>query len=94
MKSLVLQILPNVEKARVFLCNSIHKFNIKMHINDNYGEPSTAIATFAFFGLGQLFGYVETFRDINTVLSTISFVVSISVGVVTLVKAFQRWRKK
>jgi multisubunit Na+/H+ antiporter MnhF subunit len=64
-----------------------------IQLDNQYGEPKTAIATFAFFGIGQLLGSTETLRDINIVLSTISFVVSISVGTVTLIKAYKRWKK-
>lgn len=63
-------------------------------IDSNQNEPITAATTFAFFGIGQLLGSVETLKEINTVLSTLSFVVSIIVGIVTLVKAYQRWRNK
>lgn len=60
-------------------------------------EPYTAATTFAFFGIGnilQWFGQGDVLHDLNTVLSTISFVVSISVGAVTLVKHYKRYKNK
>lgn len=60
-------------------------------------EPATAFATLGFFGIGQIFSYLgdaATLRDINTFLSTISFLVSISVGATTLIKTYKRWKKQ
>lgn len=62
-------------------------------LDSNHNEPFTAATTFAFFGIGHLLGSVETLKEINTVLSTLSFVVSITVGMVTLTKAYKRWKK-
>jgi hypothetical protein len=66
-------------------------------IDANNREPVTAIATLGFFGIGQIFSYLgdpDTLRHINTFLSTISFLVSISVGAVTLIKTYKRWKKQ
>lgn len=66
-------------------------------IGDYNREPQHAVATMTFFGVGQFFkwlGVGATVQDINTVLSTISFLVSITVGMITIVKTIQKWRKK
>lgn len=60
-------------------------------------EPYTAATTFAFFGIGNIlkwFEQADVLHDLNTVLSTISFLVSISVGTVTLVKHYKRYKSK
>lgn len=60
-------------------------------------EPYTAAATFAFFGIGNIFhwlGQADVLHSINTVLSTVSFLVSISVGLTTLVKHYKRNKNK
>ena len=65
-------------------------------IDTNSREPHTAAATLGFFGIGKLlefFSGPEVLHDINTVLATISFVVSITVGTTTLVKTYKRWKK-
>lgn len=89
-----MQILHNLKKAQVFLCNLLHKTCLMIHLDSQNSEPTTTLATFAFFGIGQFLGTTESLRDINTVLSTISFVVSITVGTITLVKAYKRWKKQ
>lgn len=60
-------------------------------------EPQHAVATMMFYGAGQFFkwlGVGGSVQDINTVLSTISFLVSITVGIITIVKTLQKWRQK
>ena len=60
-------------------------------------EPFTAATTFAFFGIGNIlhwFDQADVLHNINTVLSTISFLVSISVGAVTLVKHYKMFKNK
>jgi hypothetical protein len=88
------QILLKLQEAQVFLCNCLHKIRLMIQLDSQNTEPTTALATFAFFGIGQFLGATESLRDINTVLSTLSFVVSICVGTVTLVKAYKRWKKQ
>jgi hypothetical protein len=94
MRKSTLQTLCNLAKAQVFLCNLLHKTRTMIQLDSQNSEPTTALATFAFFGIGQFLGTTESLRDINTVLSTLSFVVSICVGTITLVKAYNRWKKQ
>jgi hypothetical protein len=66
-------------------------------IDTSNREPYTAAATFAFFGIGNIFqwlGQSDILHNLNTVLSTVSFLVSISVGVTTLVKHYRRNKNK
>lgn len=63
-------------------------------LDNNNNEPATTFVTCAFFGIGHLLDSVETFREINVVLATISFVVSITAGLHTLIKAYKRWKKQ
>lgn len=66
-------------------------------IDTHNREPHTAAVTLGFFGVGQFFkllGIENTVQDINSVLSTISFLVSITVGMITIVKTFKKWRTK
>jgi hypothetical protein len=58
-------------------------------------EPHTAAATLAFFGVGQVFhnlGGSETFEQLNILLSTLSFLVSITVGTITIVRTVKKWK--
>lgn len=60
-------------------------------------EPYAAAATFAFFGIGNIFNWIshsDVLHNLNTVLSTVSFLVSISVGVTTLVKHYKRNKRQ
>jgi hypothetical protein len=66
-------------------------------IDTSNREPYTAATTFAFFGIGNIFqwlGQSDILHNLNTVLSTVSFLVSISVGVTTLVKHYRRNKNK
>lgn len=66
-------------------------------IDTSNREPYTTAATFAFFGIGNIFkwlGQSDVLHNFNTVLATISFLVSISVGITTLVKHYKRQRSK
>ena len=52
--------------------------------------------TFAFFGVGQLFNLLGdeiAMHNLNTFLSTLSFLVSITVGVITIVKQLRKGKK-
>lgn len=59
-------------------------------------EPQQVATTFAFFGAGQLFSFLGdevAMHNLNQILSTLSFLVSISVGVITIVKHLQKAKK-
>lgn len=59
-------------------------------------DPEKAVATFGFFGIGKILhwlGDAGNLSEVNTFLSTISFLISITIGVTTLVRLYKRWKK-
>lgn len=65
-------------------------------IDQAHREPHQVATTFAFFGVGQLFNFIGdeiAMHNLNTFLSTLSFLVSITVGVITIVKQLRKGKK-
>jgi hypothetical protein len=60
-------------------------------------ETHTATTTFAFFGAGHFFSFLAdqvAMHNVNTLLSTLSFLVSITAGIFTIVKHLQKRKQQ